>query len=84
MSNPYDPRPALDVLALRAAGYKNAEIGLKLFISVDAVKSRLRVLFIYLRAYDASHATAIAIAQQLLTPEQIRFAVHRRRPGVSE
>lgn len=56
----------LEVLALIADGYKNAEIGAKLFLSEETIKTHVRQIIMELRATNRAHAVAIGFRTDLL------------------
>jgi DNA-binding NarL/FixJ family response regulator len=56
----------VDTLELIAAGYTNAEIAAELFLSYDAVKSRVKRILQDLHANDRTHAVAIGWQRRLL------------------
>lgn len=53
----------LEILTLVAAGLRNAEIGERLFISEETVKSHLRTVYKVIRANGRSHAIAIGFRE---------------------
>lgn len=56
----------MEVLKLIAEGYSSEEIGFKLFISSDAVKSRRLSIYNKLDAINAPHAIAVAFRKRIL------------------
>lgn len=56
------------VLELLADGKTAAAIGKELYLSQDAIKTRLRRIYHQLGARNAAHAVAIAFGQGLLAP----------------
>lgn len=56
----------LDVLTLCAAGYTTTQIGRKLHVNENTVKSRLRALYKQLGAVDRAHAVAIGYQSGIL------------------
>ncbi|WP_167828781.1 helix-turn-helix transcriptional regulator, partial [Streptomyces sp. MZ04] len=54
------------IVPLLAVGLSNAEIGRRLWLSLDGVKSRVRSLLRLLGAVDRAHAVALAWGQGLL------------------
>ena len=56
----------LDVLRLLSNGCANKEIGHKLSITEDAVKSRMKNIFVKLNANDRAHAVSIALRRGIL------------------
>jgi DNA-binding NarL/FixJ family response regulator len=68
---PYEPRYALtyrefEVLELIADGLANREIGEKLFLSEETVKSHVKTLLEKLHARTRAHAVAIALRGGLM------------------
>lgn len=66
MPTPHDPWQILTeteyrVLAYAADGLNNAEIGERLFMSVDTVKTHMRKILKRLKARNRTHAVVIAI-----------------------
>lgn len=50
----------VDVLSLVADGFSNAEIGVKLFIAEDTVKSHIRRILEKMKARNRAHAVGLA------------------------
>lgn len=65
-------RRELDVLALVAEGQTNAEIGARLHVASETVKSHVQAILEKLGARNRAHAVAIAIRRGLLEPELTR------------
>ncbi|MGW0334298.1 response regulator transcription factor [Streptomyces sp. NPDC003011] len=69
------PRPLeeylLDTLQWIARGYTNPEIGAELWLSVDAVKSRVKRILRALDAENRAHAVAIGWQRGLLPVESV-------------
>ncbi|MFD9072844.1 response regulator transcription factor [Streptomyces lasiicapitis] len=63
----------LEVLRLAANGYTNVEIGRKLWISEESVKSHLRLAYHRLGARDRTHAVAICLVRGLIHPHEIQL-----------
>jgi DNA-binding NarL/FixJ family response regulator len=59
-------RRELEVLQLIADGLANKEIGIRLCVSTETVKSHVCALFSKLGANSRAHAVAIALRQGLL------------------
>lgn len=55
-----------EVLAYIAAGMPNLEIALTAFITVDAVRSRVRSLLVKLGARNRAHAVRIGLEKGLI------------------
>lgn len=78
------PRPpeltveSREVLDEIADGHTSAEIGRRLGIAEDTVKSRLRLLYRRLGARDRAHAVSLAYRRRLLTvPDEPDALEHR-------
>ena len=56
----------VDVLRLLANGCANKEIGYQLSITEDAVKSRMKNIFLKLHANDRAHAVSIALRRGII------------------
>ena len=70
-ARPASPAPALtereyECLELVAVGHTNAEIGRRIYLSEDTVKTHLRRLFAKLGARDRAHAVHLAHLRGLL------------------
>jgi DNA-binding NarL/FixJ family response regulator len=61
------------ILVLMANGFTNAEIAARNFLSEEAIKSHVRVIYADLGARDRSHAVAIGLVRGLIRPDQIRL-----------
>jgi DNA-binding CsgD family transcriptional regulator len=61
----------LQVLRLAANGHPNTEIGARLYITEDTVKTHLRRINAALRARNRAHAVALALTIGLLTPDAV-------------
>ncbi|MFF3488909.1 response regulator transcription factor [Streptomyces sp. NPDC002701] len=59
----------VETLKLIARGYTNPEIGAHLWLSVDAVKSRVKRTLLALDAENRAHAVAIGWQRGLLGPD---------------
>jgi len=59
-------RREADVLALIAEGLSNSEIGRRLFVSDETVKSHVKSLLEKLHARTRAHAVALAIRRGLI------------------
>jgi len=58
----------MEALRLLANGHANKEIGARLSISEEAVKSRVKSVLAKLRANDRTHAAMIAVKRGILLP----------------
>jgi LuxR family maltose regulon positive regulatory protein len=56
----------IEVLQLVADGLSNDEIGGRLFLAVDTVKSHVRHLFLKLEARSRAHAVAVGFRRRLI------------------
>jgi DNA-binding NarL/FixJ family response regulator len=54
------------VLTLAAIGHTNKEIGAKLGVSADAVKTHIERILVALGAKDRTHAAVLAVHRRLL------------------
>lgn len=61
----------VEVLTLIAEGASYDQIGDRLKISIDTVKSHLKKIFAKLAANNGPHAVAIAIGQQVIFPRDV-------------
>lgn len=60
------------VLELTAEGLTNAEIGQRLFLAEETVKSHLRHLLAKLQARNRAHAVALGFRLRLIAPDTRR------------
>jgi DNA-binding CsgD family transcriptional regulator len=70
----------LDVLALAASGLRNREIGDRLGISEETVKSHIHGVLVKLPARNRTHAVAIAIRRGLILPRTETIGNRQGRP----
>ena len=56
----------VDVLTLLASGWSNGEVGARLFISEETVKTHVRHLLAKLHARNRAHAVALAFRRGLI------------------
>jgi DNA-binding CsgD family transcriptional regulator len=66
-----------DILVRMANGYTSAEIAAQLWLSEEAIKSHVRVIFADLGARDRSHAVAIGLVRGLVRPDQVHLPAPR-------
>jgi ATP/maltotriose-dependent transcriptional regulator MalT len=64
----------LDVLELVAQGFSNKEIGGRLFVSEDTIKTHIRNLLVKLRARNRAHAVALGLDRGLFQFSSVRLA----------
>lgn len=77
-------RGLLDVLARVADGLVNEDVGAELRLSVNTVKTRLRVVFADLGARDRAHAVALGFRLGLLDGPAHRADCAAYRPRVCD
>jgi DNA-binding NarL/FixJ family response regulator len=65
------------ILVLMANGFTNREIAAHHFLSEEAIKSHVRVIYADLGARDRCHAVAIALVRGLIRPDQIQITPPR-------
>ncbi|HXG76134.1 MAG TPA: helix-turn-helix transcriptional regulator [Gaiellaceae bacterium] len=63
-------RRELEVLALVAEGYTSKEIGARLFVSEETVKSHISNILACLGARNRAHAVAIALREGVLAVDR--------------
>jgi len=61
----------VDVLTLIASGWSNAEVGRRLFIAEETVKTHVRHVLEKLRARNRAHAVAIGCQRGLITAAEL-------------
>lgn len=61
----------VEILRLIACGLSNLEIGQRLFIAEDTVKTILRLMFKQLGARNRAHAVAIGFRHGVIRPQDI-------------
>ena len=66
-SEPEPTRREIEVLNLISDGLVNREIGKRLFLSEETVKSHVRALLTKLQARSRAHAVAVAFRRGLIT-----------------
>ena len=69
----------LEVLRLAANGHSNADIGRRLWISEDSVKTHVRIAYEQLGARDRAHAIAICLVRGLIQPHEIELCPPKPR-----
>jgi DNA-binding CsgD family transcriptional regulator len=67
---PLSPRQ-LEVLRLAAQGYSNAEIGRRLYLTINTVKNHAQDVMAKLGGRDRPHTVAIGIALGLVRPGDV-------------
>lgn len=73
----------LQCLTGAAAGQSNAEIGSRLFLGENTIKSHMRRLYTKLGANDRAHAVSIGYQRAILTPCQASHGVAQEGPLVA-